>query len=36
VELKRGVVLQLLKGEKTLAAVSRVLDIQPNESRGIY
>src|SRR4030095_1006481 len=29
VEFKRGVVQQLLKGEKTLAQVSRELDIQP-------
>ena len=33
VEFKRGVVQQLLKGEKTLAAVSRELDIQPSVVR---
>jgi transposase len=30
-EFKRGVVQQLAKGEKTLAEVSRELDIQPSE-----
>ena len=29
VEFKRGVVQQILKGEKTLAEVARELDIQP-------
>ena len=33
VEFKRGVVQQLLKGEKTLAEVSRELDIQPSVIR---
>ena len=33
VEYKRGVVQQLLKGEKTLAEVSRELDIQPSVVR---
>ena len=33
VEFKRGVVQQLLKGEKTLAEVSRELDIQPSVVR---
>jgi transposase len=33
VEFKRGVVQQLLKGEKTLAEVSRELDVQPNVVR---
>src|SRR2546427_4277203 len=33
VEFKRGVVQQLLKGEKTLAEVSRGLDIQPSVVR---
>jgi len=33
VEFKRGVVQQLLKGEKTLAEVSRELDIQPSVAR---
>jgi len=33
VEFKRGVVQQLLKGEKTLAAVARELDIQPSVVR---
>ena len=28
-EFKRGVIQQILKGEKTLAEVSRELDIQP-------
>ena len=32
-EFKRGVVQQLLKGEKTLAEVSRELDIQPSVVR---
>jgi transposase len=33
VEFKRGVVQQLLKGEQTLAEVSRELDIQPSVVR---
>jgi transposase len=33
VEFKRGIVQQLLKGEKTLAEVSRELDIQPSVVR---
>jgi transposase len=33
VEFKRGVVQQLLKGEKTLAEVSRDLDVQPSVVR---
>src|SRR5688500_20170155 len=33
VEFKRGVVQQLLKGDKTLAEVSRELDIQPSVVR---
>ncbi len=33
VEFKRGVVQQLLKGEKTLAEVARELDIQPSVVR---
>jgi transposase len=33
VEFKRGVVQQLLKGERTLAEVSRELDIQPSVVR---
>src|SRR5215831_13341367 len=33
VEFKRGVVQQLLKGEKTLAEISRELDVQPNVVR---
>jgi transposase len=33
VEFKRGVVQQLLKSEKTLAEVSRELDIQPSVVR---
>jgi hypothetical protein len=33
VEFKRGVVRQLLKGDKTLAEVSRELDIQPSVVR---
>jgi transposase-like protein len=33
VEFKRGVVQQLLKGEKTLAEVSRELDVQPSVVR---
>jgi transposase-like protein len=33
VEFKRGVVQQLLKGEKTLAEISRELDIQPRRTR---
>ena len=33
VEFKRGVVQQLLKGEKTLAEVSRELNIQPSVVR---
>src|SRR3981081_2193164 len=33
VEVKRGVVQQLRKGEKTLAEVSRELDIQPSVVR---
>jgi transposase len=33
VEFKRGVVQQLQKGEKTLAEVSRELDIQPSVVR---
>jgi transposase-like protein len=33
VEFKRGVVQQLLKGEKTLAEVSRERDIQPRVVR---
>jgi transposase len=32
-EFKRGVVQQILKGEKTLAEVSRELDIQPTVIR---
>ena len=32
-EFKRGVAQQLLKGEKTLAEVSRELDIQPSVVR---
>ena len=32
-EFKRGVVQQLLKGDKTLAEVSRALDIQPSVVR---
>ena len=35
VEFKRGVVQQLLKGEKTLAEVSRELDIQPRRTRSL-
>jgi transposase len=33
VEFKRGIVQQLVKGEKTLAEVSRELDIQPRVIR---
>ena len=33
VEFKRGVVQQIVKGEKTLAEVSRALDIQPTVIR---
>jgi transposase len=33
VEFKRGIVQQLVKGEKTLAEVSRELDIQPSVIR---
>src|SRR5262249_22199774 len=33
VEFKRGVVQQLLKGEKTLAEIARELDVQPNVVR---
>src|SRR2546427_10076116 len=33
VEFKRGIVHQLLKGDKTLAEVSRELDIQPSVVR---
>jgi len=33
VEFKRGVVQQLLKGEKTLAEISRELDLQPSVVR---
>ena len=33
VEFKRGVVQQRLKGEKTLAELSRELDIQPSVVR---
>ncbi len=35
VEFKRGVVQQLLKGEKTLAEVSRELDIQPERRAAV-
>src|SRR5215831_2758401 len=33
VEFKRGVVQQLLKGEKTLAEIARELDVQPHVVR---
>ena len=35
VEFKRGIVQQLVKGEKTLAEVSRELDIQPSKALGL-